>query len=436
MTGLKARGTLSSVYGNRLLILPVLVALLLGNACGGGDAPPNTRVPSSSTVATTTAPSATPTAAASPTPAGEQPGPDGFRRFAAELNTHLNQGDMDFLIDRLRATDYTCGPEDVPQKPGGPACMSAGQQFKAFPAANWRSEGGLAPVDSVIAQFNDLKTTVLVGSQDPFGPALLAVYATDTSQGEFHAVITTISRRPEGPRRVIIAPRFEHSGNRWEMVSNLTAYALADDFLKPSVTGWQRLPGWTRLGKSRTTEEEILQAVAEAALRMSVLNVKAFQECTPQQPCVSPLQSAPSLADGVIPLSYRASATATGGALVVMGRDSDGVWRYWFTSQLATHRLINLPGDLIICGAGEAELVVGASPSTSGAGAGTFKTGTVVSASEFLLTEPGSFDQRGVERAGQGWYRVKGGEVSGWVPSRFTSAAAQKDCTLRDQLER
>jgi hypothetical protein len=177
---------------------------------------------------------------------------EAFLQFARDLDQALQQGQVDFLIDRLHAPLYTCRPEDLEPRPGSAACEFAGQQFHAFELARWRSHGALAPVQRTEAQLRSFIESVLPAEEDQYGSGQPRVYAVGMEGEMYHTVITALIERPpdfagSGPLRVALVLPWEEKNGAWLAQHLLVAFVLAEDFLDPTEAGREYVPGWERL---------------------------------------------------------------------------------------------------------------------------------------------------------------------------------------------
>lgn len=122
---------------------------------------------------------------------------------------------------------------------------------------------------------------------------------------------------------------------------------------------------------------------------------------------------------------------AGGGATVVLGRDPQGQWGFWYGTQQEIFRTFDLPADMRVCGFGQG-LQLRAEPSATSEALMSLSDGSTVRAEEFLLTAPGDYAGHTV---GSGWYRVSA-PVPGWVQSQLVADAKSGDCALHDAIEK
>jgi DNA-binding CsgD family transcriptional regulator len=196
------------------------------------------------------APVATVPPGAPAAPAGELPGEDGFRQFAASFDSELAEGGLDALASRLRATTYTCGTDGRVEF--SDMTCTPGTQVSAVRGGRWRSEGSMSTVDEMAGQLRALGATLQPALTDTFGDGALRVHAVAVSPGRTVAVVTGIAERPlvaggPGPSRFALAVDFVHDGTSWTATRVLTAHVLAEDFLAPSDEGRTALGGWEPL---------------------------------------------------------------------------------------------------------------------------------------------------------------------------------------------
>jgi hypothetical protein len=173
-----------------------------------------------------------------------------------------------------------------------------------------------------------------------------------------------------------------------------------------------------------STTEQIERALRAAG---QLLDVAIEPDCPQGADCIREGTVGASVEQGIMQLAY-AGADGSGAALV-MALDQDGAWAVWLASQRDVYQLLNLPGQLRVCGGGEgAELRE--APSHEAASIATANDGDLLDAESFVLTEAGS-----LEKWGAGWYRVTS-PVEAWAYSRDVAAAASGDCSLRDVYEK
>lgn len=120
-----------------------------------------------------------------------------------------------------------------------------------------------------------------------------------------------------------------------------------------------------------------------------------------------------------------------GGALIVFGRDEAGGWQFWFGTQQSVYHALALPAQMRICADGSAANVRMA-PDMSAKSLGTLKEGTLVTAEQFVLTQPGAYSADSAT-GGMGWYQVSG-ELTGFIRADLLSVATLPDCSVRDAL--
>jgi hypothetical protein len=117
-----------------------------------------------------------------------------------------------------------------------------------------------------------------------------------------------------------------------------------------------------------------------------------------------------------------------GGALVVFGRDEAGGWQFWFGTQQSVYHALSMPAEMRVCADGQGANVRMA-PNLAAESLGTLKDGSVLTAMQFLLTEPGWSSPQPL-RAGNGWYQVTG-EINGFIRADLLSVTSQPGCKLR-----
>ena len=161
-------------------IRPLAIALLIAGlstfflaACGDDDDDPTT-TPPPTTEAPTKAPTEPTKAPPTASPGTITPTPDantdaGFRAALEQLNKELGAGTLDPFIARFKIVDYTCKPEDTVPGLGQPECTTAGEVIRGFQTGNWRSEGGLRKVDSVVANLKERQAGFDTSKSDDYG---------------------------------------------------------------------------------------------------------------------------------------------------------------------------------------------------------------------------------------------------------------------------
>jgi hypothetical protein len=215
----------------RLLGLSALILALVALAAACGDdengGTPATGTPGG-TPATATPATSTPTATSAATPRpGEASGWEGFREFAAKMETALAEKDVEFLLDRAHFSDYTCpGPNEFNP------CEREGQvlQVVAF-APILPSEPTLLESDALrdnVQRFVDADQPEL---SDAYGDGALKLYSIsrrgqEGGDQEYWALVTKISTPEQSPQRELMILRFRFQDGRWEYVTILQGTLL------------------------------------------------------------------------------------------------------------------------------------------------------------------------------------------------------------------
>ncbi len=235
-------------------------AMVFAAACGGDDDEgANTATPTAPVSETATGAPETPSPAPetpSPAPGTLTPTPeagnrDGFIAMLRTFDQEMSRGAIDPIIARLRTEEYTCKASDIEPGLGQPECKTAGEVIQAVLVGNWRSEGGLRKVETVVAQIQALQKEIDTAKPDKWGDGFPTVYAIDAV--EHKAAVTMITKClpqfqcPDGTMRVALVLTFEFEGGRWGVTKLLNAYVLAEEFLEPSAEAKQiQMPNWER----------------------------------------------------------------------------------------------------------------------------------------------------------------------------------------------
>lgn len=250
----------------RRLVAGVSIGVLLASAmvfaaaCGDDDdegantATPMAPVTETATGAPETSSPAPGTPSPAPgtlTPTPEAGNRDGFIAMLRTFDKEISRGAIDPIIARLRTEEYTCKASDIEPGLGQPECKTAGEVIQAVLVGNWRSEGGLRKVETVVAQIQALQKEVDTAKSDTWGAGAPMVYAFDAV--EHKAAVTMITKClpqfqcPDGTMRVALVLTFEFEGGRWGVTKLLNAYVLAEEFLEPSAEAKQiQMPNWER----------------------------------------------------------------------------------------------------------------------------------------------------------------------------------------------
>jgi hypothetical protein len=235
--------------------LGVLVAftILLAAACGDDDDEgAATATPAAPVTETATGSPETPSPApGTVTPTPEAGSRDGFIAMLRTFDQEISGGTLEPIIARLRTEEYTCKASDLEPGLGQPECKAAGEVIKAVLVGNWRSEGGLRKVETVVAQIQALQQGIDTTKPDKWGEGSPRVYAFDAIGHK--AAVTMITKClpqfqcPDGTMRVALVLTFEFKGGRWGVTNLLNAYVLAEEFLEPSAEAKQiQMPNWER----------------------------------------------------------------------------------------------------------------------------------------------------------------------------------------------
>jgi hypothetical protein len=166
------------------------------------------------------------------------------------------------------------------------------------------------------------------------------------------------------------------------------------------------------------------------ALYRSPLNRDSCLKDNPDnKPCIALTSADAAIAGGVAAVT--GGYPDGGGFAFLMGQGADGNWHYWYGSQQGFYVLVNLPGDVRVCGAGQ-PVNVGSSSDPSSGAAGTLPDGSTAHALKFVLTKAGTPGVNGSR--GEGSYQIDA-PVSGWIDARNAADASLGDCKLRDAVE-
>jgi len=222
-------------YGTLTLALVVLLA-----ACGDGDddgghatGTPATGTPAAATPGGTSTPAdstavSTPTATSAATALpGEASGWEGFREFAAKMETALAEKDVEFFLDRAHFSEYTC-PAPSEFNP----CQREGQVLHVVAFAPiLPSEPTLLESDALrddIQRFVDADQPELT---DAYGNGALKLYSIsrrgqEGGDQEYWTLVTKISTPEQSPQRELMMLRFRFQDGRWEYVAILQGILL------------------------------------------------------------------------------------------------------------------------------------------------------------------------------------------------------------------
>jgi hypothetical protein len=130
---------------------------------------------------------------------------------------------------------------------------------------------------------------------------------------------------------------------------------------------------------------------------------------------------------------FSISAVQGGGASEIYGKGPDGAWKYWFGTQQPIYQLLDLPGPMLVCAGGDG-INIRSAASPDAQVLGQAGDGARLTAENFVLTEPGSFNSSGLPTAGRGgWYQISAPQ-QGWVYSRFVTDAGLGSCMWHDLL--
>jgi hypothetical protein len=210
-------------YGVLTLALVVLLA-----ACGDGDnggaatVTPAAGTPADSTAVST--PTATSAATALP---GEASGWEGFREFAAKMETALAEKDVEFFLDRAHFSDYTC-PAPSEFNP----CEREGQVLHVVAFAPvLPSEPTLLDSDALRDDIQRFVDGARPDLSDAYGDGALKLYSIsrrgqEGGDQEYWTLVTKISTPEQSPQRELMILRFHFQDGRWEYVAILQGTLL------------------------------------------------------------------------------------------------------------------------------------------------------------------------------------------------------------------
>ena len=103
---------------------------------------------------------------------------------------------------------------------------------------NWRSHGGVAPVQNVVDQLTLLTASVRPNLTDSYGSGVLRVYALNIDDRRHDAIVTAIIKPPPGfggrdSIRVAIGMSWGLVDDEWRLFSVMNNYVLGPEFLDP-----------------------------------------------------------------------------------------------------------------------------------------------------------------------------------------------------------
>ena len=211
-----------SLLGLAALTLALLAACGDGEDGGTATGTPTTATPGG-TPATST-PTATSAATALP---GEASGWEGFREFAAKMETALAAKDVEFFLDRAHFSDYTCpGPNEFNP------CEREGQVLSVVTFVPvLPSEPTLLESDTLRDNVQRFVDAAQPDLSDSYGDGALKLYSIsrrgqEGGDQEYWALITKISTPEQSPQREIMILRFRFQDGRWEYVTILQGILL------------------------------------------------------------------------------------------------------------------------------------------------------------------------------------------------------------------
>lgn len=235
-------------------------AMVFAAACGDDDdegastatpTPPVTETATGSPETPSPAPETPSPVPGTLTPTPEASNREGFVEMLRTFDREISRGAIDPIIARLYLEEYTCKASDIEPGLGQPECKTAGEVIRAVQVGNWRSEGGLRKVETVVAQIQALQAEIDTTKSDKWGEGAPTVYAFDATAHK--AVVTTITKClpnfqcPDGTMRVALVLTFEFKDSRWMVTNLLNAYVLAEEFLEPSAEAKQvQMPNWEK----------------------------------------------------------------------------------------------------------------------------------------------------------------------------------------------
>jgi hypothetical protein len=407
----------------RLTLAALAAVAVLTVACSSSHASDPTTTPAPTGEATATSVPASPTAVVTPVDlTAETNNIEGIRNYVEAVDAGLQKGQTGILTSRLTAT---------------------------VGSGTWRSEGGVVPGSVVAALIQNFAANAKPDMRDQYGDGAAKVWGFGNIPSNAHIVITAITSRvvngkSEAPARAAIDVRLTYceqncptakDTNRWTITSVTSAFVLAEDWLFLTVEGRNFLGSQYEVyHRPLKTSPEQYQAAAAVAAAFGN-GVKADPDCSNAVSCIMLIDPGTSVDLGIMRLAFRAPIGEGGGAAIFAGKEQDGTWGFWFGTQQAIYRAVDLPGDIMIC-AGADVLNVRSAPAKDASLIAAVKTGDKVHAEQFVLTEPATSGPGGTN--GAGWYRVSGPLVpnGGWVYSRYTTDARLGSCQLHDQIEK
>jgi hypothetical protein len=167
-----------------------------------------------------------------------------------------------------------------------------------------------------------------------------------------------------------------------------------------------------------------LDAAAQAAAESSfhgVVGAGCDQAADPSATCLESLSDAATIAAGIS--AWKVSAQGGSSYTGVLGREADGSWTLWFSSQDVISQLA-LPGAMRVCADGQG-LNLRESAATTANRIASIADNEIVEGDKFVLTEPGTPTQ-----PGNGWYHLQT-TPDGWAYSQYLIDASQTGCAAR-----
>jgi hypothetical protein len=165
-----------------------------------------------------------------------------FPAFAALLDAHLRDGEVDFLVDRMLTQHVLCTEADLDRQVGARYdCHDVGEEYDGFSYGAWATDGRPLLRRATVEEF--LRQTfagVRPDIRDNFGEGRFTVYAIDDGGSDGHrAVITGIVAAGGALRgqdlRTAISLQWRFEDGRW-MLTRVFDFGVVfgSELLEPS----------------------------------------------------------------------------------------------------------------------------------------------------------------------------------------------------------
>lgn len=184
--------------------------------------------------------------------------PKDFAQFADQIAAAAREGDVDFFLERIEGTPYTCSATEVaqsrgPDAPERPICLRTGFTFNSVYIQNYPGATQTTTPDVLADDLRAYFKDAVKSASDEYGPGAVRLYATGaciqppcSGRQVRSAILTAIHEQVFGEQRTVRGLDFEYVDGRWVLTgASAASFPTAAEYLNAS-TAAPLYNDWTR----------------------------------------------------------------------------------------------------------------------------------------------------------------------------------------------